>query len=313
MCLAQVARSVWRAGSGRPRVAILGGVHGNERTGVEVVHRLVNRLSQSGAANGVNGELTLVLGNPEAIAQSVRFIDTDLNRCFGSDGPAGVQSFEHQRAGELACFLKDLDVMVDLHATNKPSAPFARLPGALDARYFNRCEELFLSSLPQQCRTVLWDPEGLIANGTMSDEFALRHAPRSGGSYICYEAGLASDVGAVPSTEAAVSALLRRLGVIKGDVPEAEAQTGRAWSHYMITEVFTLDERGFKWMNGHGQSNFQEIPAGEVYGQRGSDGPELVAAEESFMVFPKVDALWSVGRPLGWLAKRLPPFTRSSE
>ena len=306
MSLERLARGVWRVGSGRPRVAVLGGIHGNERTGVEVVRQLVERLSSPSLAAQVCGELTLTLGNPDAIDRDVRFVEVDLNRCFGAVEEGGAL-MEEARARELAPLMRGLDVMVDLHATNKPSEPFARLPGSLSGAYFRRCEQLFLSRLPPQCRTVLWDPKLLIAGGAMTDEFCLRHAPGEGegegGAYVCYEAGLASDVSLVDSTAAAVDGLLAEVGLL-GGAPGAAPP--RDWTHYEIFERFDLDDRGFMWLDSHGQANFQAVPAGAAYGQRGPDGPLLTAPEDAFMVFPKVEHLWSVGRPLGWLARQIP-------
>mmetsp|Transcript_14977 Transcript_14977/g.32935 ORF Transcript_14977/g.32935 Transcript_14977/m.32935 type:complete len:316 (+) Transcript_14977:56-1003(+) len=306
MSLVQIARGVWRCGAGRPRAAIIGGVHGNELTGVRVVQKLVQLFSEPG--NSVKGELTLIVANPDAVDAGVRFLEDDLNRCFGEGLEDLAGSMERRRAIELAPFIRNLDAMVDLHATNKPSEPFVRLPGPMEQEYFSRCEQLFLGSLPPQCNTVLWDPRELIAGGSMTDEFALRHAPQ--GTFICYEAGLASDVTAVPATELAVQTLLAKLGMLDTqtgvgkEVTMAEPCAPREWKHYKISDVFRLDEDGFEWANGHGESNFERVPAGEVFGRQGSR--ELSALEESFIVFPKVSGLWALGRPLGWLATLLP-------
>lgn len=331
MALRQLARGIWRAGSGRPRVAVLGGVHGNERTGVEVLKRLVQGLGVAPAHRDLaepvgqgRGELTLAIANPDAVELDARFIDVDLNRCFGELLGAGSgSSLEQRRARELADHLCGLDVLLDLHATNKPSEPFARLPGPICGRFLSRCERLFLSELPSRCRTVLWDPEEIIAGGAMTDEFALRESGGSsgGGAYICYESGLASDTGAVPATEDAVYACLERTGVLPRlprdpaaahdeSFPDEGVSAGqlpsRDWRHFQITEVFSLDERGFEWTNGCGQENFDLVPGGTVYGRRPDGGEELVAPEDSYMVFPKVESLWALGRPLGWLARRIP-------
>jgi len=56
---------VWQCGSGSPHVMILGGVHGNELVGIEVVHRMLD-------VNVKCGTLTLALGNPAAIAKGTR-------------------------------------------------------------------------------------------------------------------------------------------------------------------------------------------------------------------------------------------------
>jgi len=302
---------------------VLGGVHGNELAGLEVVRRLAARLS-GGSASGPpeaslppqpllrQGELVVAEGNPEACERNLRFVDVDLNRCFDRDiadsssSSASVvtpDAVERRRASELAPLLTGLDVLVDLHGTNKPSAPFARLPGPVDGAYLRRCEASFLSFLPSACSTILWDPRQRIAAGGTTDEFALRNAPPEGGVYICYEAGLASDISAVAAAEAAVESMLVGLGMLPGS-PQGRLE--RTWSQFEIFDSFVLDERGFEWANGHGGESFGRVSAGEAFGRRGSGGDELRAQEEAYIVFPKVEHLWGLGRPLGWLARRLP-------
>jgi len=308
----RATRAVWRmtrSGIARPRVAVLGGVHGNERTGIEVLRRL--RAMLGGGRALTRGDLILAEGNPEACKRDVRFVDVDLNRCFdtdlrrpGSSGEPLAWAYERRRAAELEPHLRGLDALVDLHATNKPSEPFVRLPGPLDVDHFRRCESSFLAHLPEACSTVLWDPSGHIAAGGMTDEFALRHrAAAAGGAYMCYESGLASDTAAVPGTLSAVLGLLGHLGMLPGGEATAVACRPRAWRHYEIFEQFSLDERGFRWENGHGGKNFGRVPAGEAFARRGQSGPTLEAEEESYIVFPKVETLWAPGCSLGWLAR----------
>eukprot|EP00438_Fugacium_kawagutii_P032517 Skav233917 [mRNA] locus=scaffold435:643065:646143:+ [translate_table: standard] len=171
-------------------------------------------------------------------------------------------------------------------------------------RRFNAAEQLFLSSLPSSCETILWDPHELIAGGSMTDEFALRRAPcdPSCCAYICLEAGQASDRSSVDAIYGAVYQCMRRLGMIEG---KAEDSIPRPWDHFEITEKFSLDPAGFEWVNGHGAYNFQVVPAGEVYGRTGQVELRAPEGKESYMVFPKVRELWMEGRPLGWLARKL--------
>eukprot|EP00929_Paragymnodinium_shiwhaense_P112764 TRINITY_DN81030_c0_g1_i1.p1 TRINITY_DN81030_c0_g1~~TRINITY_DN81030_c0_g1_i1.p1 ORF type:complete len:345 (-),score=52.18 TRINITY_DN81030_c0_g1_i1:8-985(-) len=316
MTIRQVASAVWKVGGSsakfRPRVAVLGGVHGNERTGVQVVRRLVERFSA--APPDISGELTLAVGNPEAVDRDVRYVEEDLNRCFGQEveqgGPNGDTVLERRRARDLAPHLQNLDVLIDLHATNKPSEPFVRLPGPVCESFFQRCERAFLAWLPHRCNTVLWDPDELIAGGSMTDEFAMRHRPDEAhsGAYICYESGIASDVSAVASTEIAVERMLQETGMLNApkDQQDGDSQP-RSWTHFQVTEKFVLDERGFEWAGGHGAANFEFVAAGETYGRlpNCAEGSGLRAAEDSYIVFPKVQSLWATGRPLGWLARRI--------
>ena len=71
------------------RVAIVGGTHGNELTGVYLIKKfqqyphLIHRSSF---------ETLSLLGNPKAIAARTRYIDTDLNRCFNESQLSDVKT-----------------------------------------------------------------------------------------------------------------------------------------------------------------------------------------------------------------------------
>ncbi|MEH2197305.1 aspartoacylase [Nostoc sp.] len=103
------------------RVAIVGGNHGNELTGVHLVKRfqqypnLINRASF---------ETLALLGNLKAIEEGKRYIDKDLNRCFTNQSLQNLQlsSYEDTRARALQEILQPpnqpfVDVIIDLHST----------------------------------------------------------------------------------------------------------------------------------------------------------------------------------------------------
>lgn len=98
------------------RAAIVGGTHGNEWTGVYLAKKyqqyphLVERSSF---------KTQVLLGNPKAIAQSKRYIDKDLNRCFNRIDleKSDASTYEDQQARRLAQELEQVDAIVDLHTT----------------------------------------------------------------------------------------------------------------------------------------------------------------------------------------------------
>eukprot|EP00934_Nitzschia_sp_Nitz4_P002738 Nitzschia sp. Nitz4//scaffold108_size72880//54373//55542//NITZ4_005825-RA/size72880-processed-gene-0.59-mRNA-1//-1//CDS//3329532699//2728//frame0 len=65
-------------------VAVVGGTHGNEYTGVWVIKALQRRIERSGLAGSLypSYKLDTLLGNPEAFMANRRFIHADLNRQF---------------------------------------------------------------------------------------------------------------------------------------------------------------------------------------------------------------------------------------
>jgi aspartoacylase len=103
------------------KVAIVGGTHGNEFTGVYLIKKfeqypnLIQRPSV---------ETITLLGNPQAFAVTRRYLDKDLNRCFSHDSLSDftLSSYEDQQAKNIQGILgkngtSPVNLIVDLHST----------------------------------------------------------------------------------------------------------------------------------------------------------------------------------------------------
>lgn len=69
------------------RVAVCGGTHGNELSGVYLVRELLKAKTKVREKKEEEEEeqpvsVLMVLSNPRAMQQCRRYVDTDLNRCF---------------------------------------------------------------------------------------------------------------------------------------------------------------------------------------------------------------------------------------
>jgi len=103
-------------------IAILGGTHGNELTGVKLIEHFQ---SNPGTIIRPGIQTKAILSNPPAIQKKVRYIDEDLNRAFHSSvlDLAPSTTWESRRAQELNTLLgpkmKDpkTDFIIDLHTT----------------------------------------------------------------------------------------------------------------------------------------------------------------------------------------------------
>jgi succinylglutamate desuccinylase len=103
------------------RVAIVGGTHGNELTGIYLVKKF-DRFPE--LLDRPSLECTTLLANPPAIAANRRYIDRDLNRCFADVDLANpdLTSYEAQRAQEIATQFgpktdSRIDFIIDLHSS----------------------------------------------------------------------------------------------------------------------------------------------------------------------------------------------------
>lgn len=91
------------------KILVIGGMHGNETLGLEVV-----KLFQSEPVLAVD----TLLANKQAIEANSRFVEQDLNRSFPGDGAS--EEYESRRAAEILERTKVYDVVLDFHNTYCP-------------------------------------------------------------------------------------------------------------------------------------------------------------------------------------------------
>jgi succinylglutamate desuccinylase len=93
-------------------VGFLALVHGNETVGLPIINSLIESLLIGEQV--VDYDIYFGLGNIPAALKDKRFLDEDLNRCFGRPG----HSMESQRARQLEDqMLNHCDFLIDLHQT----------------------------------------------------------------------------------------------------------------------------------------------------------------------------------------------------
>lgn len=106
----------------RPRkVVVVGGTHGNEKGGIWVVREM---LRSPDSWRYANLDVSAVLANPDAAERNLRYLDRDLNRCFGPELRFASATHE-QRERRRALEIRDEicpgglrpDLVVDLHNT----------------------------------------------------------------------------------------------------------------------------------------------------------------------------------------------------
>lgn len=112
-------------GPGEPEVVIVGGVHGNERSGIRAIRRL--READLDLRRGV----AFVLANPAAIDADERYLDSDLNRVFPGD-PNGDRE---ERIAARLCELAEGRVTLSLHETDSRPVPFALIHSSREREF----------------------------------------------------------------------------------------------------------------------------------------------------------------------------------
>jgi succinylglutamate desuccinylase len=130
------------------KIAIVGGTHGNELTGVYAIEKLTRfpeRLHQ------YSFEVVTLLANPRAITANRRYIDRDLNRSFDNNDLVNLEltGYEDNRAKEIAVELQDVDLIIDLHSSTS-NMGLTILPANTDP--FNLRLSAYLSELHPDAR-----------------------------------------------------------------------------------------------------------------------------------------------------------------
>ncbi len=210
---------IWHLTSGKPgpKVIVLGGTHGDERPGIEVIRTLLSRLglamkpAGSYEITGVRGDLYIGFGNPEAIVRCTRGTtpSTDLNRSFVEDklaaDPAPSDTEDLRRARVLAPLFRKCEVLLDLHATHTPSPPFAYCDRLTDKhrRIISQIPGTHVLTDAFNC----FNPEE--GPSRTADAYMDRHGVNGVG--VCYEIGQQDDVS---RAHEALKAVLRILSVL---------------------------------------------------------------------------------------------------
>ncbi len=99
------------------KIAIYGGTHGNEWTGVFIVQNM--KFSHPKLL------VDTYLSNEEAYKQNKRYLDTDLNRCFEKQDIQNLElkNREQSQAKDIAQNVRDYDFVIDLHTTTSQMGP----------------------------------------------------------------------------------------------------------------------------------------------------------------------------------------------
>lgn len=278
-----IAPYIWQFDSGKsgPTVSIFEAVHGNETYTFAILKAIMAIAKQQGVKFG---KVITGIGSPGAFINNSRFLDVDLNRCFGEEMPwpkglSGVP-YEHGRTQILKPILARTDFLADMHATIKPAPPF------LVAANLQHPHAKYLPSFG--IKTVLTG-DGLLP--VCTDTFV----DSQGGFGVTVENGWLENM----DIDAAVNSVLKALKhmeVFDIDLPDngvsAELDLLDAYKSLFADDGFEFTQ---EW------GNFERIKAGTVFAVS-KNGP-YVMEEDSLILFPKPQTAIQEGMQVCMLAK----------
>ncbi|MFC7071517.1 succinylglutamate desuccinylase/aspartoacylase family protein [Halovenus rubra] len=216
-------------GSGYPRIAVIGGIHGDEPAG----ERIVERLSETVTVE--SGTLQLIVANEPALAAETRYTDADLNRTFPGDVTAN--DYETALAPRISAVLEGADAILALHTSHSAPPPFA---------IYSNCTETVRKSITGMPVDYVVDSSNLRGSTLDSTH------PNT----ISLETG---KQGSDEAVEFGLDAARDFLGV--------HGILGERNPAYTETTVVTAEEEVPKG-DGEPEvfyRNFEEIPAGEIF------------------------------------------------
>jgi len=277
-----------------PTLLCLGGIHGNEPSGVLALKRVLATLEQD--STGLVGQLICFSGNRSALAGNVRHHRLDMNRVWRSEILDRVREMEvadlrdeeielRELDAALADVLGEADGLLDLHSTSGPGEPFVTMDDTLQNRSF-------ASALPVP--RVLGLQEAV--EGTLTS-FIIANAPIPA---IGFESGPHAEESTVDHAAAAVWIALETLGALaKGRRTEpAEARallTQRSGGLSAVVEVryrhAVQPDSEFKMEPGF--HSFQRVARGQVLALERT-GP-VKSPVDGLMLMPRYQPIGSDG------------------
>lgn len=308
-----------------PTLIFIGGMHGNEPSGVLALHRAIALLD--GLASQCAGNVYALSGNLGAIRSGKRFQNEDLNRIWTRDRVAALQQPDFQPEHEDELEQKEMfDVLrsimkrergpfyfLDLHTTSSETMPFVVMNDSLLNRMFTQ----------QYPLPVILGIEEYLDGPLLSYINELGHVA------FGYEAGQHESQSALDNHLAFIMLTLIYAGVIQRKSIDTakyleqlrqEAPEGHAF--YEIFFRFKIKE-GDDFEMEPGFVNFQHVVKGTqlatvnglpviadqdaqvfmpLYQQQGSEGFFAIRkVPEFFMKWSAVVRTWRIDRLLVWM------------
>ncbi len=238
-----------------PTSIVLVGTHGWEMSGVHAADRVF-----TADLTLARGRVLFGYGNPRAVLAGVRGTEADLNRMFKPDEDLTDEqkrSYEYERAQELKVYLRQSDVLLDVHDTKNPQGiPFiiCEPNGYAVARY-----------LPAD--KIVSGFDEIEPGGT---DYWMNQNGKIG---ICIECGPREEATTIDRAEDAMRKFLGAQEHIDMELTTREGQErSRLFMIYITNINFTRTKP---------YADFEPIAKGQIIG---TDGGENVVAEQNAII-----------------------------
>lgn len=283
-----------------PTLIVIGGLHGNEPSGIEAMRRVAARLAS--APGRIRGDLVMLAGNVRALERGVRFIHHDLNRGWTGERLATLRAAEAvqeldaedyeqlELAEELEQALASARgpaYLLDLHATSAEGIPFALCRDDAVVRRFAGAFPLTL---------VLGLLEAI--DGTLATYLGTHCIT------VAVEGGQNADPASARNHEAVIRLALSAAGIVEAASPAslADDRAVLAASRGELPPVLRVHHRHAIAAGDHfrmepGYANIQRIAANQLLAR--DSGGEIRAPGAGYILMPLYQAMGEDGFFLG--------------
>lgn len=242
-----------------PMSAIIVGVHGNEPCGPDALKKILPTLKLDA------GTLYIILANPRALKEKVRFTEFNLNRAFKdtSEYKASIKkTYEYKRAQYIKRILNNVEATLDLHSTKNKSDPFII------------CEKNALSLVSNFPKRITRTVSGFAkVQPGATDDYMYRH----GKIGITVECGMHTDKRASNIAEQAIMTFLKNRGHIK----DKKINTIKSNREHLTVKKLYITKTNF--VLAKEQDDFVWIKKGYVIGFDGTK--KIIAPYDSYLLF----------------------------
>ena len=252
-------------------LVVVGGVHGNEPTGVIAAQRVLGALNEE-YPSAFDGQLIALRGNIPALTHEdpeTRYIEHDLNRLFTDEQialPAST-SPEHEQMQELLAALRAIRahsermIVIDLHTTSSDMPPVVVVEDSIPARRLARKMPLpMYLGLEEELSGLLMD----------------RVTSELGSVSMVVEGGQHKDENAVDVHEAVIWAMLDATGILPFRALYREIDPKQTLRQAAGTEIGKIYDIRYRYAINH--PSF-EIQPGILSGNKIKRDVTIVATE----------------------------------
>ena len=269
-----------------PTLIFVGGLHGNEHSGVIAIQKVLSRLANR--RKFIKGNIYGLSGNIRALQSNVRFIDKDLNRIWNSDHetngyPSPYESIEKVEIlsvlEKIINSTNELIYLFDLHSTSSNSIPFLVVADTIRNRKIAK-------KIPVP--VILGLEEKM--DGTLFSFLS-----SIGFSTLIFEAGQHDDPMSIRNHEAFIWLMLSKMGILdkqfKYEVEsyrkKLQANSGNKTHHFEVRHRYHI-HNGESFSMNPGFSNFQKIKKGQKLAK--SENIDIEAVESGKILMPRYQA-----------------------